>query len=152
MPLQNALSALVLRATRTTPALIAGLILPIFMSMPAYAVVVDGLEWMAPGQVKGFSWNTVATVCPAGGGTCSGSLGATNLTGWNWATVQEVGALFHALTPHPGGIARYNEVGSTWAPNFLYLKVGTTGFDNIIFNPAFFAQAWSATSFSDTEA
>jgi hypothetical protein len=125
------------------------------LSTPAWAlpsVVVDGTEWALPNAVQGFSWNEVAMACPTGGGACTGNLGGIDLTGWSWATAQEVGALFHALTPHPGGIAAYFEAGSTWAPQFIHL-MGYTGFDNFpSFAPGFFDEAWSATALSDTVA
>jgi hypothetical protein len=75
------------------------------------------------------------------------------LTGWTWATVDEVGALFHELTPHPGGIAIYNEAGAQWAFDFIFYDgMGYTGYDNFFANPAYFAIAWAATSFSDARA
>lgn len=77
----------------------------------AAPVTVDGLEWMQVTDTVNFSWNDMASVCDVGTGACTGSLGTTDLTGWTWASILDVGQLFSALTPHPGGVGRFEEAG-----------------------------------------
>ena len=59
------------------------------------AVVADGREWAQPADYAGLTWSSIATVCPVGGGACAGWIGSRSFDGWTWATVGEVGSLFH---------------------------------------------------------
>jgi hypothetical protein len=59
----------------------------LLLSGQVNAAVIDGTDWRQLTETNGFSWNEIATVCPSGGGACSGSLGLTNFDGWIWATV-----------------------------------------------------------------
>ena len=87
-------------------------------------VTVDGKDWAQVSLFTGLSWNDINAVCPAG--SCSGALNGWDVTGWSWASLSDVGDLFAAATSFPGGYARYEEAGSTWAPAW---------FDNLGFNP-----------------
>ena len=89
------------------------------------SVIVGDKEWRQPTETEGLSWNQVATVCPTGGGLCDGvlvssTLGSVDLTGWNWATIEDVADLFTSYNPgFIGPISVSAEVNSTWAPAFL---------------------------------
>lgn len=58
-------------------------------------VIVDGKEWLQPDLFLGFTWDQVNAVCPEG--ECLGALpgSAINLTGYNWASVEDLNALFN---------------------------------------------------------
>lgn len=83
---------------------------------------VDGTDWLQPVDFVGYSWNDLASVCDPTTGICIGSLGAEDLTGWTWASVDDVNALFNfylgsnILGPGPED---YGEVDSSWAPAFF---------------------------------
>jgi hypothetical protein len=40
----------------------------LLLSMQASAVLFDGKDWAQPANFTGFSWDEIATVCPAGAG------------------------------------------------------------------------------------
>lgn len=69
--------------------------------------IIGDKEWYQPADLLGYSWNDFNAICS--GGACNGLLGGAgpNLTGWTWASIHEVGDLFAATSPHPGGIALY---------------------------------------------
>lgn len=99
----------------------------LILSLSAFAtpVQVGDLEWSQPGDSVNLSYNQVAEVCGINTGACAGAVGEMDLTGWTWASAEDVGGLFSALTPHPGGIANYFENDSTWAADFLALFTPT---------------------------
>lgn len=77
-------------------------------SLQAYAgPIIGDREWYQPADLLGYSWNDFNAICS--GGACNGLLGGAgpDLTGWTWASIYEVGDLFAATSPHPGGIALY---------------------------------------------
>lgn len=83
----------------TAPPLIA-VFTPIGADMP---VVVDGKEWLQPSLFAGYTWEEISTVCPKG--VCTGALpgSSINLTGYMWASVEDMNALFnHYLGLYPG--------------------------------------------------
>ena len=96
-------------------------------AMPARAsVIVDGKEWMQPADLTSVSWYEVsagtngvlgpdvAGPCDETTGACDGTLNGIDVTGWTWASVDEVAALLVFVTAtynggvddavHPGGI------------------------------------------------
>jgi hypothetical protein len=87
----------------------------------AGSVVVEGKEWLQPREFTNISWFQVSAVCPAG--SCAGALpgSSVDLTGFKWASVNDVNALFNhyigtpVLGPGPGEFA---DSGSSWAPAF----------------------------------
>ena len=88
----------------------------------AAPVIVGDKAWRQLNEVTGFSYDQLATVCDASTGACAGSLNGVDFSGWTWASVHEVGALFQALTPHPGGVGvHWESGGSGWAQDFLEL-------------------------------
>ena len=86
--------------------LIAACLCSITLSSHATVLVGDKL-WLQPADLLGYSWRTFDAACPAG--ACDGQLGGTgpDVTGWTWASIDEVGDLFATIGPHPGGIARF---------------------------------------------
>ncbi len=71
-------------------------------------LTIDGRVWAQPIEFVNLSWNDVNTVCPQGICT-AGTLNDFEMTGWAWATSAEVGDLFAAISPHPGGHALWTE-------------------------------------------
>ncbi len=90
----------------------------IVFSINTNAVVIDGKEWYQPSALSGISWQQFNAICP--NGNCSGTLQSEDLTGWTWANVSEVNALFKTfvdLTVNSGVVNKV-EANSTWAPAF----------------------------------
>jgi len=88
-------------------------------------LIVGDYEWMQPLDTVNNSWNDFNTVCDATTGVCTGTApnGGVDLSGWIWASLEEVGdLLFAQLTPsHPGGEFHLVEADSTWAPDIMAL-------------------------------
>lgn len=87
--------------------------------------IIDGRQWLQPLAVRGSSWDEINAVCVTG--SCVGNLNGDgfDLTGWQWATIFEVGELFAATSPHPGGVADYQDGDFNFLDNFLL----ATGFE-----------------------
>lgn len=70
-------------------------------------VIVDGLEWLQPRDLLGTSWAEMGTVCDSYTGQCNGSFtsqfGTFDLTGWTWASVDDLNALFSSYLSSPLG-------------------------------------------------
>jgi hypothetical protein len=81
--------------------------------------IIGDKEWYQPADLLGYSWNDFNAICS--GGACNGLLGGAgpNLTGWTWASIYEVGDLFAATSPHPGGISTYQAFGTQPYANFI---------------------------------
>jgi hypothetical protein len=100
-------------------------------------VTVNGQQWLQPVDFVDHSWNDIASVCDAGTGACSGSLGGYSLTGWSWAGIPELNALFTSLGI-PGftgsGPGSYFDVGADapWAPTFLDSFEPTDGLYRVV--------------------
>lgn len=94
-------------------------VMPVFEQVPLY-LEVDGKQWMQPKWFTNIEWVTISQLCP--GGACAGSLNGVDLTGWTWATPDDLNGLFNfyigAATLGPGP-SSYTEADSAWAPNFL---------------------------------
>jgi hypothetical protein len=92
---------------------------PIFK--PAGDIVsANGKEWLQPDLFGGLTWDEINAVCPEG--KCAGVLKGFDITGWTWASVDDVNALFNYYIGKrklgPGG-SRYEEADSVWAPAFF---------------------------------
>ncbi len=102
-------------------------ILIIVGPMPALAdpVVIGDKEWRQVADTIGFTYGEIATVCNAGTGECSGSIGSVDFSGWTWANVSEVGELFSAITPHQAGgldnISVFGPVVQPWIDDWFAL-------------------------------
>jgi hypothetical protein len=92
-------------------------------------VTVNELEWLQPVDFQGYTWSAINTVCNATTGTCNGSLGGNDLTGWTWAGVDDINGLFNhyigSLTLGPGpdradsGIIEDSWLQAMFADGFL---------------------------------
>jgi hypothetical protein len=85
------------------------------------AVIRDGKEWLQPIDFTNLSWNDVNAVCPVG--VCAGTLNGIDVTGYTWATVDDVNGLFNSygIEPPigPGPSPEFMERDSSWAPAFF---------------------------------
>ena len=105
----------------------------------ANAIIIGYKDWRQLTETTGFSYNeltdTSTGVCNAVDGTCYGSLGGVDFSGWSWATFEEVGELFNLLTgAHPAdftidGGDVYTEAGSAWA-DYIIDSDGASGPDD----------------------
>ncbi|MFT5709322.1 MAG: hypothetical protein ACI8QT_000008 [Halioglobus sp.] len=96
----------------------------LFIAMPSWgqSVVRDGKEWLQPVDFTNLSWDDVNAVCPAG--VCAGTLNGVDVTGYNWASVDESSELFNSYgvtppLPVPSTYSSVTEADSTWAPAFV---------------------------------
>lgn len=92
-------------------------------------VLVGGNQWLQPLDFVNQSWNDIAAVCDRDTGICNGTLGGNVLTGWMWASVPDLRALFTAsgipspvITDPPGlevAIGGLNTWGAAFLATFL---------------------------------
>jgi PEP-CTERM motif len=66
-------------------------------SIAAPIVTVDGRDWLQPLDFVTLSWNDISSKCDATTGACTGILGATDVTGYTWASVDDVNSLFNFI-------------------------------------------------------
>ena len=80
--------------------LFVGILVPLGTATSTAAPTVDGREWRELFETTGLSWSQVASVCPIDGRTaCSGAVGGHDLTGWTWATADQVRDLLDDYAP-----------------------------------------------------
>jgi len=101
----------------------------VFYLQPMFApkgdiIPVNGREWLQPDLFIGLTWNQINVACPDG--VCNGVLAGRDVTGWTWASIQDVAALFNyyigrrAFIPEFFGFYMpFAEVDSAWAPAFF---------------------------------
>jgi len=58
-------------------------------------ITVDGKQWLQATLFKDLTWDEINTVCPAGECKDNGNLNGYDMTGWTWATIDDVKALFN---------------------------------------------------------
>ena len=63
----------------------------------AMPVTVGSNQWQQVGDFGFVTYNQIATVCAVSDGACTGSLSGIDLTGWTWASAQDVFDLFTFL-------------------------------------------------------
>lgn len=104
--------------------------IPIYMD-------TSGREWLDLNATRYRSWNDTAAVCDAAGGSCSGILAThdafsadIDLTGYQWATRDEVRELFYEVAGLPPGSLDDYSAAFTIGEGF-----GSAAFD--IFEPTF---------------
>ena len=98
-------------------------LMPIFKrkNLTTDTITVNGKEWAQVDLFYDLSWNDINAVCPSG--ICSGELNGFDMTGWTWASVEDVNTLFNyyigfeALGPGPDS---YDEDDSEWGPAFFH--------------------------------
>jgi len=84
------------------------------------AVRVGANEWAQPDLLNNLSWHDVAEACPDS--VCTGTLNGFDVTGWTWASVSQVNALFNAYGVEPPLVGAGEFVSlsrSEWAPLFF---------------------------------
>jgi hypothetical protein len=92
----------------------------------------QGRQWREITPTVARSWNQVAAVCPTDGVTpCNGALGSTSVTGWVWATREDV-----------------IELLSEWVPAIV--KTGEAGGAQYTLQGLGFFEVFNETSFSCT--
>ena len=81
-------------------------LMPVFKETPPVvkvpadtAVNIGGKQWLQPSHFTGYSYEELLTVCPSG--VCSGRLVGSDidLTGYTWASSEEIRALFQLYEP-----------------------------------------------------
>ncbi|MCC5888410.1 MAG: PEP-CTERM sorting domain-containing protein [Gammaproteobacteria bacterium] len=111
---------------------------------PMNTVTVGGKEWAQPVDFTSLSWSTISGVCSADDGACSGSLNDVDLTGWSWASTDDLADLFNIIsgTDEPlSGLTFFRaEVDSDWAPAFF-----DEGFTPTSGESTTFRQIWGHT-------
>ncbi|MDX2427742.1 MAG: hypothetical protein QNK22_03550 [Xanthomonadales bacterium] len=86
----------------------------------AASVIKDGNEWLQPADFVDISWQQIDAICPATSDrVCTGSLGGIDITGFIFASIEEVNMLMATYgVPQPdlcgGSAARVED--SAWAP------------------------------------
>ena len=107
----------------------------VFYLMPIFkpyqdTVRVDGKEWLQPNLFLNLSWDEINAVCPAGVCGDSGTLNGYDMTGWTWASVDDVKALFNVYIVDDtldadtnyyqdiGGLATNRFFEDGWRPTF----------------------------------
>jgi PEP-CTERM motif len=103
-------------------------------------VAVDGKEWLQPVDFLNLSWDDVDSVCDASaGGFCNGSLNGNDVTGYIWASVGDVRALFNYYLASEGDYigpptSSVNADNDSFFSDFEYtgsspgVAIGTSGF------------------------
>mgnify|MGYP003678319429 CR=1 FL=1 len=112
---------------------------------PMSPVSVAGNEWLQPVEFSAASWNDITAICDPDTGACSGSLLGYELTGWTWASVEAVNALFNHYLAGAGvsaprllgpGPDIYVELGrESWVDELLadgWQLVGEPGQDELL--------------------
>ena len=99
-------------------------------SVNANAAIIDGRNWMQVTETVNFSYNQLANgPCDVLTGLCNGiatnHLGTSiDLTGWTWASANDIAGLFEFLTGAPDGTfdveqVNYSEGAASWAANAI---------------------------------
>jgi len=97
---------------------------PVFV--PAGDIIpVNGKEWLQPDLFSGLTWDEINAVCPHPDGVCNGLLAGRNMTGWTWASIDDVLVLLHYYIGRPvlgffmNDTSEFSEPDSAWAPAFF---------------------------------
>ena len=97
-----------------------------FYLMPVFkpyqdTIIVAGREWAQVDLFTNLSWNQINAVCPKG--ICAGMLNGHDMTGWTWASVEDLNALFNHYVGRdvlgPGPDNYMDDPNSEWAPGFF---------------------------------
>jgi hypothetical protein len=106
----------------------------------------QGRQWREITPTVARSWNQVAAVCPTDGVTpCNGALGSTSVTGWVWATREDVIELLSEWVP---AIAKTGEAGGAqYTPQGLgFFEVfNETSFSCTVVGCSFGVSGWTST-------
>ncbi len=124
-------------------------LIPLPAANAAQIAFVDaqGRSWRQVTETIGSSWQAIAERCPVDGVTaCSGTLGSQDLSGWVWATDDQVAELFEEFMP---GISAAGSLsgGNCVLPGLGFLGTFTpTSSTYTTFGASFYISAWSSTS------
>jgi hypothetical protein len=69
-------------------------LMPIFKPYTS-VITVNGKQWAQAGFFLNLTWDQINAVCPAGKCKDNGSLNGIDMTGWTWASIDDVKALFN---------------------------------------------------------
>ena len=110
------------------------LLLAIFIqAIPSWGwgtVIIGDKEWYRTADISGYCREDFYTLCP--GGICEGSLGGNDLTGWTWASIEDVSDLFnHYIGSNKlSGLFEYMESDPTFGEAIIEdFGFNDTGFD-----------------------
>ena len=72
----------------------------IFYLMPVFKpyqdiIKVNRKEWLQPALFTNLSWNDISAMCSSDTGVCAGELNGYDVSGWTWASLEDVNALFN---------------------------------------------------------
>jgi len=127
----------------------AAALLPVLTADAAQVAFVDaqGRSWRQVTETIGASWQAIAQRCPVDGSTpCAGTLGNQDLTGWVWATNEQVAELFEEFMP---GIAAAGSLsgGNCVLPGLGFLSTFNPTYSGYTtFGASFYISGWSATT------
>jgi hypothetical protein len=95
-------------------------IMPIFTPVNSHIISVAGKEWAQVDLFTNLPWYHMNSVCPDG--VCAGILNGYDMTGWTWASIEDINTLFNyyigsdVLGPGP---EIYHEIDAEWTPAFF---------------------------------
>jgi hypothetical protein len=80
-----------------------------------------GKEWAQVGLFRSLSWNQINAVCPQGNCRDGGVLNGWDMTGWTWASVDDLNAVFNNYLVRPPfeGPSNTSLLNSPWAAAFF---------------------------------
>jgi hypothetical protein len=118
-----------------------------FSLLTSAGPIIDGREWLQPADLTRYSWNDFNAVCSSG--LCTGQLGGSGplLTGYMWATVDDVNALINSYIGSAELTGPSEYTGGSWGEAFF------SDFTDIFVNTSITRlDAWTSTAFSADEA
>lgn len=119
-------------------------LMPIFKEGLA-TVVADGKEWAQPIQLGALSWDEISAACPAG--VCTGVLNGYDMTGWTWATVDDMNSLFNSYIGTPELGPGPDSTSDSTPPLEWAAQMYSEGWQNSYYDPGYYQgiYAWTAT-------
>ena len=108
------------------------------------SLIVGDKEWYKTADTAGYCYQDYVAICPEG--ICTGSIGGNDLTGWTWATVDDVNDLFNRYigSNELNGPSEYRDYDSGWGWEILQ-DFGTNGDGWFYTVPA--VVGWTSTGF-----
>jgi hypothetical protein len=115
-------------------------LMPVFELIPGtpitQTVTVAGVEWAQPSLFTNLTWDEIAAICAAD--PCAGSLNGHLMDGWNFATLDDVNAVFNhyygAGFMGPGATTNLlplNSIAVMWEAGWNMTATGGPGIDGI---------------------
>lgn len=107
----------------------------------------QGRQWRQVAPTVARSWHQVAAVCPVDGITpCSGALGNQSVTGWVWATREDVIELFSEWVPAVSGSGEAGGPEHTLAGLQFFATFNYTDFYCTVVGCFYGVAGWTSTS------